>query len=99
MHVAARSSPPVELDGVSFGYRGGTPALEACRLRSSEGAFVGVAGPNGGGKTTLLRLPLGLERPTLGTRAALRPASQDVGGAARIGYVPQRAQSCGGDAP
>ena len=61
------SVPALELDGVSFAYRGGPPALEDVSLRVEQGAFLGIAGPNGGGKTTLLRLALGLERPVSGT--------------------------------
>ncbi|MCZ7588708.1 MAG: ATP-binding cassette domain-containing protein [Gaiella sp.] len=59
-------TPAVELDGVSFAYRGGPRVLEDVSLAVERGAFVGIAGPNGGGKTTLLRLALGLERPSEG---------------------------------
>ena len=58
--------PALELDRVSFAYRGGPPALEDVSLSVEQGAFLGIAGPNGGGKTTLLRLALGLERPARG---------------------------------
>ena len=58
--------PAVVLDGVSFAYRGGPRVLEDVALEVERGAFLGIAGPNGGGKTTLLRLVLGLERPTAG---------------------------------
>ena len=57
----------VLLAGVSFGYRPGQRVLEDVNLRLGEGEFVAVAGPNGGGKTTLMRILLGLERPTAGT--------------------------------
>ena len=57
----------VELDGVSFAYRHGVLVLDAVSLRVAAGEFVAIAGPNGGGKTTLLRLVLGLERPLEGT--------------------------------
>ena len=66
--------PVVELDGVSFGYRTGVHVLEDVSLEVASGEFVAIAGPNGGGKTTLLRLVLGLERPTAGTVARLRDA-------------------------
>ena len=81
----------LELDGVSFAYRGGPPALEDVTLRVEQGAFLGIAGPNGGGKTTLLRLALGLERPVSGT---VRVFGLDPGarGAPRVAYVAQRAQ-------
>jgi len=76
----------VELDGVSFGYRAGVRVLEDVSLTVGAGEFVAIAGPNGGGKTTLLRLVLGLERPAAGT---VRVFSQ------RIGYLPQRARLVG----
>ncbi len=56
----------VELEGVSFGYRPGQRVLEDVDLRLGEGEFVAVAGPNGGGKTTLMRILLGLEKPGAG---------------------------------
>lgn len=93
MHVAPAVSavPAVELDDVSFSYRGGPPALERVSLAVEQGAFLGIAGPNGGGKTTLLRLALGLERPSSG---AVRVFGRSPGakGAPRVAYVAQRAQ-------
>ena len=70
----------VELDGVSFGYRPGQHVLEGVSLSLGEGEFVAVAGPNGGGKTTLVRIVLGLERPSAGRRCSMaspRTASPD----------------------
>lgn len=94
MHVAA-SAPAVELENVSFAYRGGPPALEDVSLSVERGAFVGIAGPNGGGKTTLLRLALGLERPASGT-VRLFGAAPGTRGCPRVGFVPQRAQVVSG---
>jgi zinc transport system ATP-binding protein len=87
--------PAVELDDVTFGYRGGPPALESVSLSVEQGAFVGVAGPNGGGKTTLLRLALGLERP-MGGRVRLFGSTPGKRGLPRVGYVPQRAHLSSG---
>ena len=93
MHVSA--VPAVELEDVSFAYRGGPPALEGVSLSVEQGAFVGIAGPNGGGKTTLLRLALGLERPASGRVLAFgRPPG--TRGGPRIGYLSQRAQLASG---
>jgi zinc transport system ATP-binding protein len=73
--------PLVELDGVSFGY-GRELVLDQVSLGIEHGDFLLVLGPNGGGKSTLLRLIVGLLRPRTGSvRRAL--ASE------RIGYVPQ----------
>jgi zinc transport system ATP-binding protein len=74
----------LQLDKVSFAYGRGTPVLRDVDLAVEQGEFVAIAGPNGGGKTTLLRLVLGLERPTSGRIAVF---------ARRIGYLPQRAQA------
>ena len=57
----------LDLDGVDFAYPQGPLALRDVSLRIDEGEFVAVAGPNGGGKSTLLRVALGLERPSRGT--------------------------------
>ena len=89
MHVTA--VPAVELEDVSFSYRGGPPALEHVSLVVEQGAFLGIAGPNGGGKTTLLRLALGLERPASG-RVLRFGLSAGARGGPRVGYLPQRAQ-------
>ena len=57
----------IELRDLSFAYHGGPPVLEGVDLAVRPGEFVAIAGPNGGGKTTLLRVLLGLEQPTSGT--------------------------------
>lgn len=88
----------VQLDDVSFAYGAGARVLEGVSLRVAPGEFVAIAGPNGGGKTTLLRLVLGLERPSGGT---VRIFGEPPGAARpgrRIGYLPQRAHA-GGEAP
>lgn len=88
-------TPVVELDGVSFGYRAGVRVLEDVSLAVGTGEFVAIAGPNGGGKTTLLRLVLGLERPTSGTVHVFGSTGGRGADGARIGYLPQRAHLVG----
>ena len=88
----------VELRGVSFGYRPGQRVLEKVDLRLAEGEFVAVAGPNGGGKTTLMRIVLGLERPGEGTALLYGEPAHRVSGRRALGYLAQRSQA-GGDAP
>lgn len=85
----------VELEGVSFGYRAGVLVLDDVSLRVDAGEFVAIAGPNGGGKTTLLRLVLGLERPTAGSVLVFGQAGGKSVAGARIGYLPQRARLIG----
>ncbi len=57
----------IEVDGVSFAYRdGGPPVLHDVDLRVERGSFIGICGPTGGGKSTLLDLLTGLLEPTQG---------------------------------
>jgi len=85
----------VELTGVSFGYRAGVLVLDDVSLGVDAGEFVAIAGPNGGGKTTLLRLVLGLERPTAGSVRVFGQAGGRSAAGERIGYLPQRARLIG----
>jgi zinc transport system ATP-binding protein len=88
-------SPVVELESVSFAYAGGVRVLEDVTLAVQPGEFLAIAGPNGGGKTTLLRLVLGLERPLTGTvRVFGTPPGRGAPGA-RVGYLPQRSRLVG----
>jgi zinc transport system ATP-binding protein len=80
----------LELDGVDFAYTRGAPVLSGVDLGVEPGEFVAIAGPNGGGKTTLLRLALGLERPTAGRELLYGEPAATFGDRARIGYLAQR---------
>jgi zinc transport system ATP-binding protein len=88
----------VSLRGVSFAYPGGPPVLRDVDLDIASGEFVGIAGPNGGGKTTLLRLALGLERAQRGEALLYGEPAHEFRGRARLGYLAQRAMM-GIDAP
>ncbi|GHV67275.1 zinc ABC transporter ATP-binding protein [Bacteroidia bacterium] len=55
----------IELHNISAGYDGKT-VLQAVNLTIEEGDFLGIIGPNGGGKTTLLKVILGLIKPQSG---------------------------------
>jgi multiple sugar transport system ATP-binding protein len=56
----------LELRDLTFDYPDGTRAVDGVSLRIPEGRSIVVAGPSGGGKTTLLRTIAGLESPTAG---------------------------------
>jgi zinc transport system ATP-binding protein len=88
----------VELDGVGFGYRPGQRVLEGVDLAIEEGEFVAIAGPNGGGKTTLVRVVLGLERPTEGRASLFGEPAHRFSRRRTLGYLAQRSE-LGGDAP
>jgi zinc transport system ATP-binding protein len=88
----------VDLRDVSFAYASGPPVLRGVDLGVRRGEFVAIAGPNGGGKTTLLRLILGLERPTNGDARLFGEPAEGFTRRSVLGYLPQRAQ-LGLDAP
>ena len=57
----------VSCEGLTFSYPGsGEPALSGITFELRPGEYVGVVGPNGGGKSTLVRLLNGLLRPDSG---------------------------------
>jgi ABC-type sugar transport system ATPase subunit len=58
--------PAVQLQQISKTYRGGVRALRRCSLEVHTGELLSIVGPSASGKTTLLRIVAGLERPTEG---------------------------------
>lgn len=76
----------ISLDDVWFRYDK-VPVLEAVNLEVYENDFLGIIGPNGGGKTTLLKIMLGLIAPDRGTVSVMGGRPEDH--RTSIGYVPQ----------
>src|SRR5690606_22683272 len=63
------------------------PALEGVTMTVPKGTMVAIVGPNGGGKSTLLKLLLGLLEPWQGSVRVL--GASGVAARSRLGYVPQ----------
>lgn len=76
----------VKLEDVWVFYDG-IPALEGVNLSINQGDFLGIIGPNGGGKTTLLKVILGLVKPSQG-KVKVLGTSPDRGRRS-VGYVSQ----------
>src|SRR5438477_279437 len=88
----ARMPLALEFEAVEFAYPHGPPVLREVDLEVGAGEFLAIAGPNGGGKTTLLRLALGLEDPTRGRVRLFGEPPDRFKDRARLGYLAQRAQ-------
>lgn len=77
----------LSVQDLSFRYEKRLLVLEKISFSIKKGEYIGIFGPNGGGKTTLLRLLIGLLTPLSGSIEILGGLPQDV--SHRIGYVPQ----------
>jgi len=81
-----KTAPVVSAKDISIGF-GQVQVLEDISFEVHQGEFVAIIGPNGGGKSTLIKIALGLKKADKGTLSLfdngrkLRPAD--------IGYVPQ----------
>jgi zinc transport system ATP-binding protein len=79
-------NPVIDIQLLNFSY-GSVPTLSGIDLQVAEGEFLGIVGPNAGGKSTLLKLILGLLQPHSGS---LRVLDRSPSSASRLlGYVPQ----------
>ncbi|MFZ1538694.1 MAG: ABC transporter ATP-binding protein [Chromatiaceae bacterium] len=79
-------SPVIEVRDLDFSY-GGAQVLEGVSLSVAPGEFLGIVGPNAGGKSTLLRLILGLLTPQSGQIRVLDRSPREA--SRQLGYVPQ----------
>ena len=81
------SSPAISVSDLDVCLDGHT-VLDGLSFEAEPGDFVAVVGPNGGGKTTLIRVLLGLVSPSAGWMHVFgrRPSAVDP---ALVGYVPQ----------
>lgn len=80
-------TPPLLVDRVAKRF-GPVTANEEVSLRVSRGEVVGLLGANGAGKTTVIRILLGLLRPDAGA-VSLPGGAPDRRTRSRVGYVPQ----------
>lgn len=83
------SEPVISLRDVAFSY-GGEPVLEDVSFSIDDREAVCIVGPNGGGKTTLVRLILGLLSPDRGEIRVFGQPPQRA--RLRAGYMPQHVQ-------
>lgn len=82
-------TPIISLSDVYFSY-GNTVALSRVNCTLYAGEYIAIIGPNGGGKSTFLRLLLGLETADKGTIEILGTSPIVARNNGVIGYVPQR---------
>ncbi len=78
------NSPIAKLNGIYAGYNN-EPVIRSIYLDVHANDFIGVIGPNGGGKTTLIKVLLGILKPYKGS-------VEFPSGKIKIGYLPQASQ-------
>lgn len=83
------SAPAVQFKGVKYAYEGAEPVFCDLSFSIDEGGYAGIVGGNGAGKTTALRLLLGLLRPDSGEISLFGTPIGDFENWQSIGYVPQ----------
>lgn len=89
MSSAEKQSPVISFTNVDFSYND-EPVLLDVDLQIHGREMIGIIGPNGGGKTTLLRLILGLLKPDRGRIEVFGESPEQS--RHRLGYVPQHMQ-------
>ena len=82
--------PIFEVENLNFSARG-QQILSQISFQIFNGDYIAIIGPNGGGKTTLIRMLLGLDKPTSGLVKIFGKDKKEFKKWDKIGYVPQRA--------
>ncbi|HIV74801.1 MAG TPA: metal ABC transporter ATP-binding protein [Candidatus Pseudogracilibacillus intestinigallinarum] len=86
------SDTVIRLENISYQYEA-KPVLENVNLEIKRGDFMGLVGPNGGGKTTLIKIILGLLKPDTGKVFLLDQPIDHFHDWNRIGFVSQKANT------
>ena len=84
----------ISVKNVNYSYNG-SPILENITFTVKTGEYLGIIGPNGGGKTSLLKIILGLLTPTSGEVKIFGQLVREFKEKYLIGYVPQRISHAG----
>jgi len=90
--IEQTGDPAIQVSGLRFSYSQALePTLHDIDFVLERGVFLALIGPNGGGKTTFLRILLGELQPTTGSVQLFGRPPHDLGRLrAKIGYVPQK---------
>jgi zinc transport system ATP-binding protein len=84
------SPTQISVKQLSFSY-GNAVTLDDLNFQVNQGDYIGLIGPNGGGKTTLVKILLGLQTPSKGEISLFNSPTRNLALNQKIGYVPQRA--------
>jgi zinc transport system ATP-binding protein len=88
MNSLQLAKPPLlKVEDVCFSYQDGMEILHRVNLEIYTDEFIGIIGPNGGGKTTLLKLIMGFLKPTHGQISIFGKKPQESFD--QFSYVPQ----------
>ncbi len=86
------TEPIISLKNIHYAYEQ-KPVLQGVNLEIQRGMFMGLVGPNGGGKTTLIKIILGLIQPDNGTVELFQQPIQHFKDWHRIGFVSQKSNA------
>lgn len=86
------TEPIVHIQDLQYAYED-KMALNNINMEINEGAFLGLIGPNGGGKTTLIKLLLGLIKPQQGSIRLFGQDVQQFKDWNEIGYISQKSNT------
>lgn len=97
--MSLSATPAVEIDHVSYTYPASgfdaspTPAIDNVNFTIDQHTKLGILGPNGGGKSTLIKLILGIIKPTAGKVKVFGHSPIEARQRGLIGYLPQRIEA------
>lgn len=86
------TGPVLSMNNITYAYEQKT-VLDGINFEIPQGVFMGLVGPNGGGKTTLIKLILGLIQPDEGQISIFGTPAEKLKDRNRIGFVSQKANS------